>query len=85
MCGEENYEQSFFINSDIVPFQDEFENFFRNYNESNTEQLEHFTKLLKSVDLYALDDVARMEVENTNRISFVVSLRRKTNADSVEK
>lgn len=70
VCGEENHEQ-FFISSDALPFQDEFEQLFRNFNESDTEQLDRFSQLLKTIDPYALDDAARAEVENTNRISFV--------------
>lgn len=76
VCGEENNE-SFFINSEVLPFQDELEEIFRNFNESETgqsERLERFSELLKTIDPYGLDDLARMEVENTNRVSFVVSL-----------
>lgn len=74
VCGEEHGEQ-FFISSDVLPFQDEIEELFRNFNESETRQLEKFSQLLKTIDPYALNDLARMEVENTNRVSFVVSLR----------
>lgn len=79
VCGEENHEQ-FFVNSDIIPFEEEFEKLFRNFNASNTDQLEQFAQLLKSVDPYALEDAPRQEVENSNRIDFVVSLRCEVNA-----
>lgn len=84
VCGEQNNEQ-FFISSDVVPFQDEFEKLFRNFNESDTEQLDRFSQLLKTIDPYALNDAARAEVENTNRISFVVSSKCEMSVNSVRK
>lgn len=84
VCGEENHEQ-FFINSDVLPFQEEFEKLFRHFNESDTEQLERFSQLLKTIDPNAFDDAARMEVENTNRVSFVVRSKCEMSVNSVEK
>lgn len=84
VCGEENHEQ-LFMNSDVLPFQDEFEKLFRNFNESDTEQLDRFSQLLKTIDPYAFDDAARVEVENTNRVSFVVSQKCEMNVNSAEK
>lgn len=60
-----------------MPFQDELEELFRNYNESETGQLEKFSQLLKTIDPYVLEDLARTEVENTNRVNFVVSSKYK--------
>lgn len=77
-CGEhgEFFKEDFFINSDVLPYQNEFEKIFRNFNENEPEQIEELAQLLKSFDPFItnnLDDLT--DVENINRINFVVSFR----------
>lgn len=77
VCGEFDKEP-FFISQfpDTLPFQNEFGKLLRNFNESDTEQIERFAQLLQNANPFVsnqLDDIASMQDKSENRINFVVS------------
>lgn len=79
VCGEFDKEQ-FFVSSDVLPFQDEFEELFRNFNESESGQIERISQLLQNINPFVsnnLDNIADKGNKNENRINFVVSQRHK--------
>lgn len=77
VCGEHNEvisQGDFFISADDLPFQDEFEEMFRNFSETDPTHVEKFSQLLNNISPFIdLDESNRMDVENANRINFVVS------------
>lgn len=74
VCGEENYS----LNSKPMPFEDEFQEMFRNFNESDPRQIERFSQFFTNLNPYVsndFDDLARMDDEYTDRANFVVSFK----------
>lgn len=74
VCGEFDKEQ-IFIKSDILPFQSEFGELLRNFNESETGQIERLSQILQITNPFVsnFDDVTGMQDTIENRINFVVS------------
>lgn len=73
-CGEFDKEQ-IFIKSDKLPFQDEFGELLRNFNESETGQIERISEILKNINPFVsnFDGNAGLEDVTENRVNFVVS------------
>lgn len=75
-CGEFEKGQAF-IQSNKLPFQNEFGELLRNFNESEPGQIERISQILHTINIRPFvsnfDGVTDLKNANENRVNFVVS------------